>query len=251
MATKDSAQLTKLKKENANTEIDGIECYKIGDAKTGKIFFTTKGIMAFFNISDKTVSNWKKQGLEKSEYSMPRMDLYGLEAVIAWKMINVDSSNNKKGTSGSPKIGANGETDYSDVPIKNLPEHEADRRTKITKMEAEEVKLLELRGSLIPTDDVDKAMADQAVMHKSQYIDDLDTLPTILENKPKQEISVILDRHYERRLNNAVDFIGKEYEISNIIFEIVGMTMSEDSEKFVKQMEKILIEHKPKEKDNE
>lgn len=225
-----SSQLKSLTKKHDDVEISTIEVYEFGKGKQTQLLVPSPFVKRYFGISEATFTNWKKLGMKKSDYSLPKLGLFDLQSCLEWKALSIDTDNNKKGTKGQPKIGADGQTDYSDVPTKDLPEHEAERRTKITKMESEEVKLQELKGSLIRADDVDKAMADQAVIYESQYYDDLETLPQLLQNKTEAEIDGILTSHYEKRMKDVFLFVNKEYDMDAILAKKILNFIEEEAE---------------------
>ena len=208
----ESSGFKRLKAGNKKTPVHSIECFIIGDTKVATLYVPSKAIEAYFGISDKTLINWKKKGLEKAVYSISKLDLFDISYVNGWKTVNVNPVGKN-----ITKISDDGSADESEKDIEEVSEQEADRRLKIWKVKMEELKHKELLGELVRAEDVDRAMAEQAVLHKAQLIDDLDTLPAMLENKSKAEIANILENHYERRMKNLSDFISKEYEDSDVM----------------------------------
>ena len=89
---------------------------------------------------------------------------------------------------------------------------ELDRQYKLEKVKIERVKYQELTGSLVKADDLDRTTAEQAILHKVNYMDDLEVLPTMLEKMERDEISTFLNNHYTKRMDDMRILLTKLYK---------------------------------------
>jgi DNA-binding transcriptional MerR regulator len=184
------------KVQDAFPELDITPCdaFHVG----AKVLVTEKFLSQFYNVTDRTIRLWKEKGLKVDPITVHNLNLFNLVDAIQWQLDNVDS---KK----SSIIKTDNKPTYEDelsLDLSKVSKEEADRRLQIQKVLNEEIKHKELTGKLIPAEDTDKALAELGAVHVAQYRGDLKLLPMLLENKPKHEISKLLDEHYKTRVED-------------------------------------------------
>jgi response regulator RpfG family c-di-GMP phosphodiesterase len=78
-----------------------------------------------------------------------------------------------------------------------------------------------LEGGLVPAGELDRAMAEQALLHKSDKLHDESTLPQLLEGKSISEIRDIMRTHHTKRLNRLDELINKQYNSKLSLHDLV------------------------------
>ena len=203
-----SRNLKKIKDAFPELDIKPCEAFMVGS----KVLVTENFLSDFYGITGRTVRVWREKGLQLDAITVHNLNLYNLIDVIHWHLVNV------KAGSKSAKIKVQDydyENDESNVDLENVSKDEADRRLQIQKVKNEEIKHKELIGQLIPAENTDKAMAELGAIHVAQYRGDLKLLPMLLENKPKHEITKLLDDHYQARIEDMHKLANKKgYEVS-------------------------------------
>lgn len=171
----------------------------------GTLLITEEGIAAMFDVTVRAVLGWKKKGMQVHRTTAKGAKVYNVVYVIKWY------ENNFNKTIESQFQGVN----EADLDISKISREEADRRLQIQKVKNEEIKHQELIGKLVPAEDLDRAMAEQAILHRTFYQDDLECLPPMLEKLDKSSMRKVLEDHYSRRMDNATEFIKKTYGAAN------------------------------------
>jgi len=192
MSKKESRNLKKVQDAFPELDIRQTECFMVG----AKVLVTEKFLSDFYGVSGRTIRLWREKGLPLDPITVHNLNLYNLIDVINWQIENV------KGKSSIIKQTQRDFDDESDLDLSEVSKDEADRRLQIQKVLNEEIKHKELTGKLIPAEDTDKALAEIGAVHVAQYRGDLKLLPMLLENKPKHEITKILDEHYASRIED-------------------------------------------------
>ena len=191
---KESRNLKKVVDAFPELDIRQCETFMVGS----KVLVTEKFLSDFFGVSGRAVRLWREKGLPLDPITVHNLNLYNLIDVIKWNLDNVKD--------GKSSIILSKQTtntvDESKVDLKDASKDEADRRLQIQKVLNEEIKHKELTGKLIPAEDTDKALAEIGAVHIAQYRGDLKLLPMLLENKPKHEITKLLDEHYASRIED-------------------------------------------------
>jgi len=213
-----SANYKAIRKENPDVNLSSIETFVIEDKTLVTIPFLEK----LYGLSRRQIGNWQTMGMEKSEYSQPRLVLFDLAYVMKWKQENIKESYSRRtdGVRGI-KVDRDGKADERDLPIDEVSKDEAERRQMILKAKNEEIKLKEAQGELVKAEDTDKAMAEQAAIHVAQYQNDLKLFPIILANKSQGEIKEIIDEHYEERIRNLNKLIHKVFDIPETVHDMI------------------------------
>jgi hypothetical protein len=176
----------------------------------GKLYGTTELVMQMFSVTNRTVRNWQKEGLEYAAGGVPRFqNLFELADVVRW--VGAHQPQAKSSKVGRLK-GASA-SNLDDLDLATATKEDLDRLKVMEEVKKKRLENAEARGQLIPAEDQDRAMAEQAVLHRGQYLDDFEVLPGALEGQTKNQIKAFLRGHYERRMKNLHDFITKEFDM--------------------------------------
>jgi hypothetical protein len=176
----------------------------------GKLYGTTEFIMQLFGVTNRTLTNWRKEGLEYAAGGVTGyQNLFELTEVVRW----VGAHQSQSKSSKAVKLKAPSANNLDDLDLATATKEDLDRLKVLEDVRKKRLERLEARGQLIPAEDQDRAMAEQAVIHRGQYLDDLDVLPTALENRDQSYIRRFLDNHYERRMETVHAFITKAYDM--------------------------------------
>lgn len=195
------------------------DSYKIGT----KVLVTENFLADFYEVHKRSIHVWRTKGLKADPMSLKNLNLYNLVDVLKW--------HNDTIVGKSTIFKADGEVNReANLPLDEVSSDEADRRKKI-----EEVKKMlkinaELSGSLVKAEDLDRGMAEQAVIHKGQYMDDLVQLPSILEKRSKGEIANFLEQHYQKRMQNISTFIHKTFDIPDHFYTEINKILNEEDD---------------------
>ena len=84
--------LEMLREAYPNKNIESIEVYEIDRV----IYVPTRLLELEFNVTNRTIMDWQKKGLKKSEYSLPRFNLFDLEYVRWWYERNIDQRQSRR-----------------------------------------------------------------------------------------------------------------------------------------------------------
>ncbi len=87
-----SKELEELQRANPDKEIIAITVYFIN----GVLHVTKAFIAQSMGVSERAVTTWQQQGLKRSEYSLPRFNLYDFEYVERWHKNNIDQKQSQR-----------------------------------------------------------------------------------------------------------------------------------------------------------
>jgi len=224
MKMAESIQSITLKKNHPEVKIESVEVYFIDK----KMYVNMNFLSKYFNVTPRTVINWQDRGLIHSDFSLKNLKLFAFEATIEWVDRNINKTKAKGGKKSksemideAQKIEINEHSPEAHKDIDKVSEAEADRRLKIIKNKIEEMKLKELEGELVRAEDLDIAQAEQAVIHVAQYMNDKKLLPSLIEMKPRDDISKTLDELYQDRIENAHAIISKVCDIPITLYDLI------------------------------
>ena len=174
-----------------------------------------------WNCSDETLKGYAKRGLPKHELSSTNFSVYDLRSSEEWRTANVDPKAGGALRKSRQEFDPEDENSEVDVDIDKISYDEADRRKKITDLKLSMLKVAEAEGRLVPADDLDKAMAEQAIMHKTDKLNDEKVLPLLLEGKSASEIATLLYEHNQERLAQYDKLINTEFTTTATLYDIV------------------------------
>jgi len=209
---KETKGFTKLERAFKGYEVKMCGAYMID----GKMVVTETFLAEYFGTHKRSVNIWVRKGLTKHDLSLPSLNLYDLGETIEWRKKNI-----------SVKTNENDIIDESETPIDQISKREADRRGSIESYRKTMLTNKELDGSLVRAEDLDRSMAEQAVLHKTYYMDDLELLPVTLEGLNKDQISEFLNEHYSNRIENISSFIKKTFSEPNFFYNKIKELLNE------------------------
>lgn len=169
----------------------------------------------------------------KYELSLPKMAIYDLAEVNAWKDNNVEiKMSTKRLRDATAEV--HEEDRLTDSDEENNPSLKGYALREIiakTEQAEEQAKISTLKrkaleGQLVEAEDLDKAMAEQAILHKTDKTNDEKVLPTLLEMKPAGEIAAILYEHNQERLAHFDKIINKEFSCPETIYDIIEVVLT-------------------------
>ena len=196
-------------------------------------------------VKIRQLGNYVKQGMPIHSVGKRNKQMFNVDVCLEWQRNNIDktmSMKSKSNLSIKRVLKETKETKEVEVDIerkdnRDLQVNDALRKLKAEADDAElkvklnEIKLAEAEGRVVDANDLDKAMAEQAIMHKTDKINDENLLPILLENKSKDEIKKILIEHNSERLKMLDALIKKEFETPTTLYEVVEVVLQKLSKK--------------------
>lgn len=181
---------------------------------------SSKYLQQIWGVTDKTIRNYLIQGMPYLiQESSSRFKIFDLIECITWRMETINLS--KSNVSKIQQKESESETTESEVFEANRRKIIADARKAEADASSAELKFKNLNGELISIDDIDKAMAEQAVLHKTDLLNAEKVLPIVLENKSKAEIVNVLKTNNQKRLDELDKLIKKEFKCEETLYEII------------------------------
>lgn len=182
----------------------------------GKMIVTKSFMTRFFDVVPRSVTGWSNKGMPGVYKVDTQTVWYDFAKVFAWHTENVASTPGPSRKPNAPVTQLKNTVTSRGVDLSEASPETADIETLERLKKYEDLKKIrltnaELEGSLIPAEDQDRAMAEQAVIHLVQYQDDFEVLPPALANKSEAFVRSFLDDHYERRIASVHTFITSEY----------------------------------------
>ena len=172
-----------------------LESYEVN----GKLYVTTKFLSTYFSKTEKQVGRWKSDGMPvavKPKELKIRGDVFHLDECIKWVSENINPSKSRATARRGKEVDIDAMMNEANLEeLDDLTFDEADRRKKIEDLKLAKLKREKEEGLLIEADDVDKALYEQAIMHRTKLDNDEKILPILLENKTQEEIAYIYHEH--------------------------------------------------------
>lgn len=182
-----------------------------------KLYVPTKFLTTYFQTDERNIRNWIKKGLDFERIQGIRSNLFIFSDVLTWHKENINK--NKSNNAKNRVVEVRNDTVQEKEGLRTYDDSEA--KEKHFKAELAEIKYLEAQGLLVDADDLDKAMAEQAVLHIADKTNDEKVLPVVLENKPAQEISNILHEHNQERIAMLHKIFNKVFNTNETIYDIL------------------------------
>lgn len=222
-------------------KIDGVEVrYFINKKWVG----TKKDLVKEFNCADRTITRYIKQGMPEHKQSTKEFKIFDMEECLAWKDRNINKEQSKKTKKNSNNEIEDDEENFSDEEssiiwdsLSNKQRHKiaenaaylrktiADADKSVSSARREQMKELEEEGLLVDANDIDKTMAEQAILHRTDKTNDEKVLPITLENKTAQEISIILHEHNQDRLDLLDKLVNKKLICSESFYDVAEIVI--------------------------
>lgn len=220
---------------------------------SGRRYVTRRDLRRIWGCTDEAIKGYIRKGMPqvdvealtaegvarakkidpKFEFSLPMLSVYDLAEVNAWKDNNVQA---KKSPTRLRDMAAevheeDRDTDSDEETNPSLKGYALREIIAKTEQAEEQAKISALKrkaleGSLVEAEDLDKAMAEQAVLHKTDKINDEKVLPTLLEMKSAGEIATILYEHNQERLAHFDKIINKEFDCPETLYDVIGVVMN-------------------------
>ncbi len=167
-------------------------------------------LAVLFKVSKRMLQKYKEEkGLEHHPSSVKGAIVYDLVYAIKWYLA---VTNKLLITKQVAPVKENSSQEYASKMNK------LEYQIKEQKLSTDKLKHAELDKTLVKAEDLDRSMAEQAVLHKTQYLDDLELLPIALDGMERDEISVFLNEHYSARIKNVSTFIVKLFDKPNFLY---------------------------------
>ena len=217
----------RLKKEYPDADIKSIEVFSI----EGKVCVSSAFLAQYWGISDRSMQDYRSRGLPTSEYSIGvgrgALVLHNFNESIRWRLENVNQemSAKSRGIEITKEDNAMQEEMNEQNDMARKLKADADRAETEADLAIEKLKLV--RGETVNADDLDKAMAEQAVMHRTDKTNDEKILPIILENKKSSEISEILHEHNQERLDMFDKVVNRHFKCDETLYDVVEVVMQQ------------------------
>lgn len=224
----------------------------------GRRLVSRRDLRRIWDCSDETIKKYTKLGMPKvnieqllhegferarllrpgEELLVPQQAIYDLATVNAWRDENIAENNGRGAEKKRKALLANTpppppEDVESDNPNSKVGDANYALREMIAKTTSAEeqatiltLKRKNLEGQLVEAEDLDKAMAEQAILHKTDKINDEKVLPTLLEMKSASEISKILYEHNQERLSHFDKIINKEFSCPETLYNVIEAVLA-------------------------
>jgi len=183
-------------------------------------------LITLWNKSDKTIQRNVKDGMPTHEASSSRFQIFPLKRAEKWRDGNIDKVFSAK---TDKLVDIPQQEDREDLELKTDMERKlkAEANTAETRDEAEKLKLEILKKTVIDANDLDRAMSELAIVHKTDKIQDENLLPVLLENKNAGEIKKLLQEHNKKRLEMLDKLVNKEFQSENTLYDIVEVILQQ------------------------
>lgn len=202
-------------------------------------------LMKLWGKSTKTIQRYISDNMPIHEKSSRAFQIFDIEKVVSWRDGNIDKTM-------SIKTSALGEIEKSSKDLSADKTSDIERKLKADADDAElkvklnTIKLAEAEGRVVDANDLDRAMSELAIVHKTDKIHDENLLPVILENKDAGEIKTLLQDHNHERLAMLDKIINKEFKSKETMYDIVEATLHQlkdgvEPESIVKRIKGSLI----------
>lgn len=223
----------------------------------GRRLVSRRDLRRIWDCSDVTLKKYASLGMPKVDLDLvlyegfarakklnpnfeaitPNLSVYDLSIVNAWRDQNIDDNNGRAAEKKRKALSApSSETLPEDLENDNPQKPTDDKNYALREMIAKTTSAEEdaktktlkrqlLEGRLIPADELDKAMAEQAMLHKSDKLHDENALPAMLENKSASEIKELIYQHNLKRLSRLDELINKELDSKVALYDVIEATL--------------------------
>lgn len=196
----------------------------------GRRYVTRRDLSRLWDLADGSLTRYIQKGLPVSPLSKDKFQVFDYAEVTEWRNKNIDlaAGRNAKSNRALPES-----DDLEDSASDSKPPLEKEKASLTmrqmiadTKRSEENALLAELKRkeaekSLIPSSAAEEALAEQAVIHASNYAHDKKLLPVQLENLPRHDIRTFLDQHYAGRMSDLKGLMAKQFDCEDTMLDIV------------------------------
>jgi len=185
-------------------------------------------LMEIWGKSSKTIQRYVKDGMPVHEASSKTFQIFKIKEVTAWRDGSIDKTMSIRTQTPSEK-----EVDINDDGGGNTQTNDmlrklaADADDAELKVKLNKLKLAEAEGRVVDANDLDRAMSELAVVHRTDKIHDENLLPILLENKDAGEIKTLLQEHNFERLKMLDEIVNKEFTSEETLYDMVEVILQE------------------------
>lgn len=181
-------------------------------------------LVVIWHKSVKTIQRYIKDGMPAHPMSTRAFQFFDLDEITKWRDGTIDKTMSDKTRGIVPSVVDNPE-DISTEEVRNRSDlsrkYTADAENAELTVQLNQLKLDTAKGELVPADDLDRAMSELAIVHKTDKIHDENLLPALLQNKNVGEIKQILQEHNFERLEMLDKIVNKEFDSTETMYDIV------------------------------
>jgi len=207
-------------------------------------------LIKLLKTSAKTVQRYISKNMPVHEKSIRAFQFFDIKEVMAWRDKSVDkvmSSKTAKPT--DMDVEEDTELDEDGNPVKlndMLRKLKADADKAELGVKLDTLKLAEAEGRVVDASDLDRAMSELAIVHKTDKIHDENLLPILLENKDAGEIKKLLQEHNFERLDMLDKIVNKEFKSVETMYDVVEAVLQQlkdgiEPESLVKRLKGSLV----------
>lgn len=182
-------------------------------------------LMTLWDTSKRSIERYIKSGMKQHKNSEKLFQIFDLQECEIWYNQNIDKTQSIKTEVKKTDI----KIDTAEDNTSALSDMERKLRADANKAETEDelakLKLAEQQGRLVQADDLDRAMSELAIIHRTDKTHDENLLPILLENKTAGEIRDILYDHNHERLQMLDKIVNKEFASDATLYDIVEVIM--------------------------
>jgi len=178
------------------------------------------------DVSSKTIQRNVAKGMPVHPCSTKLFQVFDWLDVVEWRDKSVDKVMSLK-TKKPQTTDIDVNTDDQDDDDEQLPTDDLSRKLKADADDAElkvklnTIKLAEAEGRVVDANDLDRAMSELAIVHKTDKINDENILPILLANKSATDIKLQLQKHNAKRLEELDKLVNKEFKSVETMYDIV------------------------------
>ena len=205
-------------------------------------------LIEIWGKSAKTIQRYIKDGMPQHSNSTRAFQFFNLEEAEAWRNKSIDKVMSIKTLRPTTDI----TVDINNENQDETPKGDLERKLKADADDAElkvrlnTIKLAEAEGRVVDANDLDRAMSELAIVHKTDKIHDENLLPIILENKDAGEIKTLLQEHNFERLEMLDKIVNKEFRSMETMYDIVEVVLHQlkdgvEPESLVKRLKGSLV----------
>ena len=185
--------------------------------------------------SKKTITRNINDGMPIHPEATTYFKFFELDEVMKWRKRNVDATMSAtakaKTTKGMPRLTPQVESPEPPPDLELLDDvarkQKADADDAELKVKLNAIKLAEAEGRVVDANDLDKSMAELAIIHKTDKINDENLLPVLLENKDAGEIKQLLREHNFERLEMLTKLVNKEFKCKETLYDVVEVVLQQ------------------------
>ncbi len=181
------------------------------------------------NVKARQIGNYIKKGMPVHSVGKRNAQSFDVEVCKKWKNKNIDKIMSIKTT--KPK--------KTNIEVPTDADHEGEEKDDLSRkikadadkaelgVKLDTIKLAEAEGRVVDANDLDRAMSELAIVHKTDKIQDENLFPVLLENKNAGEIKALLQEHNFERLEMLDKIINKEFKSEETMYDIVEVILQQ------------------------